>query len=352
MKRSPLPSGFPRELSAHACREPGRHFETDFEDSISTSGFLLTSRRRSREELTVSDELDLVRSFRSDIPGPSTDAWARARAAVTEASGNALSGADERPRTRRRWPLTVGLLGTASGTAALVSVLMLGGPSPAFAGWSATPRYLTAAQTAATQNDCRANLPTSLAQGSWTQVATDTRGPYTVAVYKSGTTLASCLTGPSFTTVQAESLTSDNAMVSASGGPAPGTAGSSTGRLSSGGEIEQLLVSHFSEAENGPYTVAEGRLEPGVSAVTLVLGNGQDVTATSGSGWLVAWWPGSDDVTAAQITSTSGTVTVPLSEMPSPTPPRLPGNGSPGSKTAVRVPSGSVGMQSTNGGGG
>jgi hypothetical protein len=34
----------------------------------------------------VPDELDLVRSFRSDIPGPSTDAWARARAAVAEAS--------------------------------------------------------------------------------------------------------------------------------------------------------------------------------------------------------------------------------------------------------------------------
>jgi hypothetical protein len=34
----------------------------------------------------VPDELDLVRSFRNDIPGPSTDAWARAKAAVAEAS--------------------------------------------------------------------------------------------------------------------------------------------------------------------------------------------------------------------------------------------------------------------------
>ncbi len=280
------------------------------------------------------DELDAVRTFRSDIPGPSTDAWARARAAVAEVSGNAAHRAGHEQRTRRRWPLAIGAVGAASGTAALVSVLVLGGSQAAFAGWSATPSYATAEQTAATQSSCQVDLPTLLAQGRWTQVAIDARGPYSMAVFESGTTLASCLTGPSFTTVQAESLTSDSAMVSASGGPAPGAAASPVGTLSSGGDIEQLLVSHFSEAGNGPYTLAEGRIEPAVSAVTLVLGEGRDVTATTGSGWVVAWWPGGDDVTAAEITSASVTTTVPMEHVPGPTPPS-PGRRFPGTGTAV-----------------
>lgn len=253
-----------------------------------------------------------------------------------------LRQVDYSPRTRRRWPMAVSALGTASGTAAVVSVVVLGGSGTAFAGWRATPTNPTAEQTAATQNNCQANLPALLAQGSWSRVATDVRGPYTVAVYESGTTLASCLTGPSFTTVQAESLTSANGgtMVSASGVSAPGTTGSSSGFLLSGGDVEQLLVSHFSQAANGPYTLAEGRLEPGVSAVTLVLSDGQDVTATTGSGWLVAWWPGGEDVTAAQITSASGTTTEPMDHVPGPTPPPPPSNGTAGSGTAVPVSGG------------
>ena len=298
----------------------------------------------------MADELDLVRAFRSDIPGPSTDAWTRARAAVVDGSENGLREVEYKPRTRRRWLLTLGLLGAASGTAAAVSVLVLGGSATAFAGWSATPAIPTADQSATTQNNCEADLPAHLAQGSWSQVATDVRGPYTMAVYKSGTSLASCLTGPSFTTVQAESLVSDNAMVSASGGPAPGTAGSSGLHLLSGGAIEQLSVSHFSQTANGVYTLVEGRLAPTVSAVTLILGDGQDVTATAGSGWVVAWWPGREDVTAAQITTTSGRTTDPMAQVPVPTPPAVAGGGHLGGMTAVPVNGGTTGTLSRGSG--
>lgn len=257
-----------------------------------------------------------------------------------------LRRVDYRLRTRRRWPLAVSCLGAASGTAAIVSVVVLGGPLTAFAGWSATPTNPTAVQTAATQSDCQASLSGALAQGSWSQVATDVRGPYTMVVYESGTSLASCLTGPSFTTVQAESLTAANGgmMVSASGAHPP-TPASSAVRLLSGGDIEQLAVGHFAQAQNDPYTLVEGRPGPTVSAVTLVLSNGQDVTATTGSGWLVAWWPGGEDVTAARITSASGTTTDPLT----PTPPPLPGNGPPGGATAVPVGSGTA-VQAGGGG--
>jgi hypothetical protein len=264
------------------------------------------------------------------------EAFALRAAQVSPDAVERLRRAAYRPRMRRRWPLTMSAVGAASGTAAVVSVVVLGGSQTAFGGWSATPKTLTADQSAATQTNCQANLPAALSQGPWNQVATDTRGPYTVVVYQSGSSLASCFMGPSFTTVQAESLESakGGVMVSASGVSPPAGASSSVGGLVAGGDIEQLLVSHFSQAGNGPYTLAEGHLEPTVSAVTLVLSDGQDVTATTGSGWLVAWWPGSADVTAARVTSASGTTTEQLNHLRLPTPPP-PSSGAPGSGAAV-----------------
>jgi hypothetical protein len=249
---------------------------------------------------------------------------------ATEVSSDAverLCRIDYRPHVRRRWPLTISTVGAATGITAVVSVFMVGGSQVAFAGWSATPTTPVGARSAVlsadTQGSCQsdvASAPDSSGQGSWDQVATDVRGPYTVTVYENGSDgLASCFTGPSFTTFQAESLTDGGGMaVSLSGsspvsGSHPPTGGSSTGmRVQSGGAIEQLLVSHLWQAGNGTYTLAEGRLASPVTAVTLVLSNGQDVTATTGNGWLVAWWPSSEDVTAAQITTAGGTTTEPL----------------------------------------
>ena len=252
-----------------------------------------------------------------------------------------------RPRMRRRWPLAVSALGAASGTAAVVSVVVLGGSQVAFAGWRATPTVAPADLSAATQNNCQAMLPGALAQGSWSQVATDVRGPYTMTVYESGSSLASCFMGPTFATVQAESLTSATGgmAVSVSGSPSPRpTAATSSGlRLLSGGGIEQLLVSRFSQTGNGPYTLVEGRLAPTVSAVTLVLSDGQDVTATTGSGWVLAWWPGSQDVTAAQITSATGTTTEPLNHVATPTPPPPSNNETPVGGSAVSMSAGPAG---------
>ena len=234
---------------------------------------------------------------------------------------------DYRPRTKRHWPLAVSALGAASGTAAVVSVVVLGGSETAFAGWSATPATLTADQGPGPSATCQAQLPTALGSGTWTQVADDARGPYTMTVYESGTSLASCFAGPSFTTMEAETFDASDtrSMVSASGSggaptPRPPSTFASSIRLSAGGGIDQMLVSHFSQAGDGPYSLVEGRLDPGVSAVTLVLSDGQAVTATTGSGWLVAWWPGDENVTSAQITTASGTATVTLHSVKPPTP--------------------------------
>jgi len=103
--------------------------------------------------------------------------------------------------------------------------------------------------------------------------------------------------------------------------PEPPHVSSNMVQLLSGGDIEQLLVSHLSQDGNGPYTLVEGRVAPTVSAVNLVLSDGRQVTATTGGGWLVAWWPGSQNVTSAQITSASGTTTEPLKASSFPQPP-------------------------------
>lgn len=285
----------------------------------------------------MADELDLLRAFRSDIPGPSADAWARARAVVGEASGDALGRAEAKPRTRRRWPLTISALGVASGTAAVVSVVLLGGSQTAFAGWSARPTTPTATQTAAAQEDCQSTLATLPGgAGSWSQVVTDVRGPYTVAVYHNVSGYATCFAGPAFTFASFSSASGQMAFTAGSNPPTPGstvTGASSIGIASPGGGIEEMTISHLSQTGDGAYTLAEGRLEPTVSAVTLVLGDGQAVTATTTSGWFVAWWPSSQDVATAEITSASGTTTEPVDTHGPPTPP-LP---SPGTGTAVPI---------------
>lgn len=290
---------------------------------------------------------------------------------VTNEAVARVRGLDYKPRTRRRWPVATGALGTVSGTAAVVSVFVLGGSQTAFAGWSATPKILTADQSPPATQSCQswlATAPGAAGQGTWTQVASDVRGPYTMTVYDNGTTLGSCFTGPSFTTFQAESLsTSRGGMaVSASGfgrsnaasssGPGSGsghpTAASSSQIRMSGGAIEQLLVSHLWQSENGSYTLVEGRIEPTVSAVTLVLSDGRHVTATTSGGWLVAWWPASQDVTAAEITSPSGTTTQPLNEQDTPTPPPPPSGSQGHGTTAVPALGGPNGPMGGSSGGG
>jgi len=256
-----------------------------------------------------------------------------------------LRRVDYRPRTGGRWPLTVSAVTTTLAVAVVTSVVILarsqvvdpGRSQAAFVGWTATP-ITTTDQSSTAQGGCQvqlATVPGGSSQGGWSELATDLRGPYTMTAYESDSSLASCFTGPSFTTVQVESLNAaDGGMaVSVSGTNSPPASpsnmvrSSNMVRLLSGGDIEQLLVSHLSQAGNGPYTLVEGRLEPTVSAATLVLSNGQVVTATTGSGWLVAWWPGDQDVTAAQVTSAGGTTTEPLNAS-SFTPPPPPTNGS------------------------
>ena len=94
-----------------------------------------------------------------------------------------------------------------------------------------------------------------------------------------------------------------------------------------------MTLTHLESTSQGAsnaFTFVEGQVDDGVTGVTLVLSDGEHVQATTGNGWFLAWWPGSLDATAADITSASGTSTQTLTATTSPMPPLPSGTGNSG----------------------
>ena len=209
----------------------------------------------------------------------------RERAAQVPAMSAArLAQLDYRPRTRGlRPPLAIGgAAGAAGAAAAVVAVVSLGvGASNAFAGWTSAPTPPSPAQLAAAQLDCKARSPIA----GLPLRLTDTRGPFTFSIYADSNSSATCISGPSFTSV------------SGSGSSAPATVPTDHVLLS-----ESHLTNHDGQA----YSFAEGHTGAGVSAVTLLLDDGTRVQATVANGWLVAWWPSAHAVKSAEITTPAG----------------------------------------------
>jgi hypothetical protein len=239
-----------------------------------------------------------------------------------------IGAVDYRPRARRvRRVLAVPALGGAAVAGSVASVVVLSGAQPAFAGWSATPALVDAPGTsaAASCTEHLADLPSPpgfTAPTTWNPVLTDVRGPFTVVVYQSGADDATCFTGPGFTTVHRTmvdgSSVSQSQGVTVAGGsgtPQSGSVETLGGAALAGGPITRLTVSHL-DSSAGAYTLVEGQTQSGVSAVTFARDDGSDVQATTGSGWLIAWWPGDQTVTAADVTTPSGTVTQQLQLQP------------------------------------
>jgi hypothetical protein len=74
---------------------------------------------------TVPDEIELVRLFRDDIPGPSSDAWLRARAAVAAAGADEMTGRQPQRNRFRPRPATAARLAITGAVAGLAAVLGL-----------------------------------------------------------------------------------------------------------------------------------------------------------------------------------------------------------------------------------
>jgi hypothetical protein len=197
-----------------------------------------------------------------------------------------LAQVDYRPRARRvRPPVALGAVGAsaaAAGTA--IAIVSLGtGASNAFAGWTAKPTTPLPAQLVSANQDCQSRSPVA----GLPLKLTDTRGPFTFAVYANDTASATCITGPSFTAAAGSSASAPVAV------PA--------------GKI--LLSTHQTSREGQSYSFADGRAGAGVSAVKLNLDDGTTVDATVGGGWFVAWWPSTHEVKSAEVTTPSGVST-------------------------------------------
>ena len=231
-----------------------------------------------------------LRARADDLP---TEARARVRAR------------DYHPRTRDiRPPVAAGALVTAAAAAAAVALVDLGpSTSEAFAGWTRVPTHASAAQVGSATSSCRSQLaappppgavsptkPTGLPDvRAMTPVLTDTRGPFTFVIFAGARNASAwCISGPNFTSTSIRS-DADTA--------APPAA-----------QIIPTFQEHTARAGDA-YSFIEGHAGSGVTAATLVLSDGSKVQATIQNGWLVAWWPGSAQLTSAQVTTASGTST-------------------------------------------
>src|SRR5262249_53364268 len=101
--------------------------------------------------LTMPDEIDLLRMFRADTPGPDDAAWERARSAVALAEDAATPG----PRSRRRWPPVQrfgrGRVTSGRGILAAAVASVVGGASGVRARARQGPPSLNAPRTTAWQ---------------------------------------------------------------------------------------------------------------------------------------------------------------------------------------------------------
>jgi hypothetical protein len=93
-------------------------------------------------------------------------------------------------------------------------------------------------------------------------------------------------------------------------------------------------------------TLVDGRTGAGVTAVTIHRSDGSSVQATVTNGWYLAWWPGTVAATDAQITTASGSSTVPFPSTPALTAPDCPS----GARCASGYSFGSAGGSVSRGG--
>ena len=255
-----------------------------------------------------------------------SDALAQRAASVPRVASERVCSVDYQPRRQRlAVPVAVGAGAAASAaTVGTVLAVVLGGAAPAYAGWSPAPSASTTAPPSPqASQSCLTSLPSNepaggqLGSGSWQSVLTDVRGPFTVALFQNNGAYAACFTSPSFTEVtqvsaadgSASNAQTQNGIVRGSGsGSVPGGSIVAVGGTSSG-DLQNVVQTHLSTTADGPYTLVDGRVATGVTAVTFVRDDGQDVVATVEDGWLIAWWPGGAAATSAQVTNASGTST-------------------------------------------
>jgi hypothetical protein len=247
-----------------------------------------------------------------------------ARAAELDDPGAMVLARDYRPRGGvPRMALAGGGAVAAVGAVAVILTVGLSTDTPrAFAGWSPTPTTASMSQTQSAEAACRARLPTSaaiehaqetasgprggprklprIATGGWQTTLTDVRGPYTLTLFTAaeGQAVLSCFSGRNTGEVSLGGAFDIHPLTAVSAGQiSVRTSGSNVTPPDEGSAEFSRLV---------------GRVGPGVTAVTLRLSDSTQVTASTADGWFIAWWPGTAQASAAEITTSNGTTTQPI----------------------------------------
>jgi hypothetical protein len=112
----------------------------------------------------VPDEIEVLRTFRDETPGPSTDAWARARTAIAAAQAEESPAVRRRvrgPRRRRLFGVAgqrrlfpaASLVAAAAAVAVLLALLLPGSPAPRSPGQVETAAYVTHVENALASAD-------------------------------------------------------------------------------------------------------------------------------------------------------------------------------------------------------
>jgi hypothetical protein len=101
----------------------------------------------------VADEIELLRRFIDEIPGPSTDAWARARAAIAAARSEEEPAGHQPqrradPRRRRLLAITAGAVVAAAAVGGLLAGLLPGPPVATVGQQIQTTAYVTRVERA------------------------------------------------------------------------------------------------------------------------------------------------------------------------------------------------------------
>lgn len=291
--------------------------------------------------IDVLERLAAVKPVRTDDLGPSSeDGWRSLNDDPLRHPARRRVPARLRPRGLRRLA-AVGVGVATAGVAVLVLGTTGGGPASALAGWTATPTKPASGETSGALDQCRSQLaqartgPSGIPAGGWQPVVTDTRGPFTAMVLRSGSASATCVSGPSFTSTSANDTQSTagsqhSASGSTSGG---GTADGSAPPSVSIFDPRSGPINHASEADlttssGKQYTLVQGQLAAGVTGVTLLLSDGSNVQATVEDRSLIAWWPGSATVSSARVQTGAGVSTQKLGFTPLPGSPGSPADSS------------------------
>ncbi|MBT0993685.1 hypothetical protein KIN34_05220 [Cellulomonas sp. DKR-3] len=232
---------------------------------------------------------------------------------------------DELASRRRRGAVRIGLVGAAAAAAAVVAVAL---PNPtdsaAFAGWTAVPAQLSAADLAAAGEACQelravdqgedpADAARNLAGAR--PVLTDRRGATSFTVLASDAGLQSCLIGPhvSVSSIVTSSGSGDSVIRSGTADqePAEGFSigiGTASDDVPPGARAATFVGGGTQGyGSSDPWSSAVGRVGQEVRSVDVRLTDGTTVVASVAAGVWAAWWPTDAQVEAVQPTLDDGT---------------------------------------------